>query len=63
MKSLVKEKHLKRKIQVIKTGCTDNCKMGPVVTVMPKNEWHFEVDEVKAMTLLEQAELTYLAAN
>ena len=54
MKSWVKEKHLKRKVQVIKTGCTDNCKRGPVVAVMPKNEWNFQVDEEKAMLLFEQ---------
>jgi NADH:ubiquinone oxidoreductase subunit E len=54
LKSSVKEKHLKRKVQVIKTGCTDNCKRGPVIAVMPKNEWNFEVNEEKAMALLEQ---------
>jgi NADH:ubiquinone oxidoreductase subunit E len=59
LKSLVKEKHLKRKVQVIKTGCTDNCKRGPVVAVMPKNEWSFEVNEEKAMSLLEQFVTVY----
>ena len=54
LKQSVKEKHLKRKVQVIKTGCTDNCKRGPVVAVMPNNEWQFEVSEEKAMSLLEQ---------
>lgn len=54
LKHAVKEKHLKRKVQIIKTGCTDNCKRGPVIAVMPKNEWHFEVDESKAMLLLAE---------
>jgi NADH:ubiquinone oxidoreductase subunit E len=54
LKSSVKEKHLKGKVQVIKTGCTDHCKKGPVVTLMPENEWCFEVDEEKAKSLLEQ---------
>jgi NADH:ubiquinone oxidoreductase subunit E len=54
LKSGVKEKHLKRKVQVIKTGCTDHCKKGPVIAVMPKNEWNFEVNEEKAMSLLHQ---------
>ena len=53
LKQSVKEKHLKRKVQVIKTGCTDHCKMGPVIVLMPKNEWHFEMNEAKAITLLE----------
>jgi len=52
MKSWVKERRLKRAVQVIKTGCTNNCKHGPVVAVMPKNEWHFGVSEEKAMSLL-----------
>lgn len=58
LKSSVKEKHLKRKVRVIKTGCTDHCKWGPVVAVMPKNEWNFEVNEEKAMSLLEQLTVT-----
>lgn len=58
LKHAVKEKHLKRQVQVIKTGCTDNCKRGPVLAVMPKNEWHFEVDEGGAALLLEQLTTT-----
>lgn len=53
LKNSVKEKSLKRKVQVIKTGCTDRCKMGPVVAMMPDNEWHFRVDEEKAMLLFK----------
>jgi NADH:ubiquinone oxidoreductase subunit E len=53
LKNSVKEKFLKRNIQVIKTGCTDRCKMGPVITVMPDNEWHFHQDEKKTMLLLK----------
>ena len=41
-------------MQVIKTGCTDHCKRGPVVAVMPKNEWHFEVVDEKACRLFEE---------
>jgi NADH:ubiquinone oxidoreductase subunit E len=54
LKSSVKERSLKRKMQVIKTGCTDNCKRGPVVTVMPANEWHFQVNEETVVSLIEQ---------
>ena len=54
LKRSVKEKHLKRKVQVIKTGCTDHCKRGPVIVVMPQNEWHFDVTEEKAGALLEE---------
>jgi NADH:ubiquinone oxidoreductase subunit E len=54
LKQSVKEKRLKLKVQVIKTGCTDHCKRGPVITMMPKNEWHFEANDEKALSLLEQ---------
>jgi len=50
---MVKERHLKRVIQVIKTGCTDRCKMGPVVAVMPENKWYFEVSDEKASDILK----------
>jgi (2Fe-2S) ferredoxin len=45
-------------VQIIKTGCTDHCKRGPVIAVMPRNEWNFEVSEEKAMSLLEQFTVT-----
>jgi (2Fe-2S) ferredoxin len=53
LKSAVKERRLKRQVQVIKTGCTDRCKHGPVVAVMPRNEWNLEVGEERAMMLLD----------
>jgi len=53
MKGWVKTQRLRQSMQVIKTGCTDNCKRGPVVAVMPRNEWHFDVNEEKALSLLE----------
>jgi (2Fe-2S) ferredoxin len=54
LKNEVKHRHLKRKVQVIKTGCTDRCKMGPVMAVMPKNQWYLEVTEEKAMQCLDK---------
>jgi NADH:ubiquinone oxidoreductase subunit E len=54
LKNSVKENSLKKQIQVIKTGCTDRCKMGPVVALMPDNEWHFQVEEERAMSLFKQ---------
>lgn len=54
MKAEVKHRHLKRQVQVIKTGCTDRCKMGPIVAVMPKNEWHLQVSEEKAVDLVNE---------
>ncbi len=40
-------------IGVIRTHCTDNCKHGPVVCLQPGSEWHFHVDEEKALVLLK----------
>ena len=56
LKSSVKaDRSFKRRVQVIKTGCTDRCKMGPVVAVMPKNEWHLHVDEGRGQAILNAA--------
>jgi (2Fe-2S) ferredoxin len=53
LKAAVKERHMKRNVQVIRTGCTDRCKHGPVLAAMPKNEWHLEVDERRGIQILE----------
>lgn len=55
LKSAVKENRLRPKVQVIKTGCADNCKAGPMIATMPENKWHKEMDEQKALKLLERA--------
>lgn len=55
LKSEVKHRHLKKAIQVIKTGCTDRCKAGPIIAVMPANEWHLQCDERSAAHILEAA--------
>ena len=52
LKSEVKHRHLRKIIEVIKTGCTDRCKAGPVLAVMPVNEWHLQVDEESASNIL-----------
>ena len=53
LKAEVKVRHLKRAVQVIKTGCTDRCKHGPVLAVMPQNEWHLRVDESLGKQVLD----------
>ena len=55
LKSELKQRDLKSHVQVIKTGCTDRCKKGPVLAVMPQNEWHLEVTEQKAMDIFNSA--------
>ncbi|MFZ6008921.1 MAG: (2Fe-2S) ferredoxin domain-containing protein [Bacteroidota bacterium] len=54
LKSHAKASPAKKVIQIIKTGCTDRCKIGPVVAVMPDNNWYFEVSENMALEILEQ---------
>jgi (2Fe-2S) ferredoxin len=53
LKAEVKARHLRRTVQVIKTGCTDRCKHGPVLAVMPQNEWHLHVDPVRGKQVLD----------
>ena len=48
------EDHRMEHIGIIRTHCTDNCKLGPVVCLQPAGEWHFRVDEQNAISLLEK---------
>ena len=54
LKSEVKLQGFKRTVQVIKTGCTDRCKHGPIIAAMPANEWYFHVDETVALQILKK---------
>ena len=51
LKSELRHRHLKANAQVIKTGCTDRCKKGPVIAVMPQNEWYLEVNEERSNSI------------
>lgn len=53
LKREVKSRKLRHVVQVIKTGCTDRCKHGPVLAVMPQNEWYLNVDEARGKYVLE----------
>lgn len=52
LKTRIKESKARKFVQVIKTGCTDRCKFGPIVAVMPHNSWHYEVSTEKASNIL-----------
>lgn len=54
LKAEVRARRLKRVVQVIRTGCTDRCKHGPVLAVMPRNEWHLGVGESHAAHILDE---------
>lgn len=51
----MKEQKLRKSIQIIKTGCTDRCKHGPVIAQMPANIWHFHMTEHSAIDLLDRS--------
>lgn len=53
-KELIKEMRVGTNIEIVKTECTDRCKIGPVVCFQPKNEWCFHVDENKAHELFNK---------
>jgi NADH:ubiquinone oxidoreductase subunit E len=53
LKKDVKHRHLRKHIEVIKTGCTDRCKAGPVIASMPMNDWHLNMDEQSTALLLD----------
>lgn len=57
LKNEVKQRRAREIVQIIKTGCTDRCKKGPIMSVMPKNEWYLEVTEEMAMKIFNSVAL------
>ena len=55
LKRELKHGHPKSNVQIIKTGCTDRCKKGPILSVMPQNEWYLEVTEESGMNIFNSA--------
>ncbi|MBI4043366.1 MAG: (2Fe-2S) ferredoxin domain-containing protein [Candidatus Diapherotrites archaeon] len=45
LKAYVKEKGLKGKVRVVKSGCLDQCGTGPIVCIQPENIWYRQVSE------------------
>ena len=44
-KSAAKEHGMKRHVEIMCMGCSDNCKNAPVVSLQPQNVWIGEVEE------------------
>lgn len=38
-KTFLKENHLKKDVLLLRTSCTGNCKLAPVVHIQPQNKW------------------------
>jgi len=53
-RSLCKSCGLKEDVEIIKTDCTDRCKMAPVVCIQPQNLWLYEVSEYKVQNIFQQ---------
>ena len=53
-RELCKSYGLKNDVEIIKTDCTDRCKLAPVVCIQPQNLWLYEVNEHKEPQLFQQ---------
>lgn len=54
LKAGVKERGLKGKVRVTRTGCLDLCARGPVVMVYPEGDCYTSVKAADAPALLEK---------
>lgn len=55
LRGMIRTAGKKKDVQVIRTLCTGNCKMAPVIGVMPKNKWYGQVNPEKAAKLFKKA--------
>lgn len=44
-KAVAKEHGMKKHIEIMCMGCSDNCKNAPVVCLQPQNVWMGEIEE------------------
>lgn len=54
LKIYVKEHGLKGRIRVCRTGCLDQCAIGPNVVIMPDNIWLKAVTDEDVNRIIEQ---------
>ena len=54
LKKAIKERGLKDRIRVAKTGCLDRCGQGPNIFIYPENEWLSGVSEADIPDLLKR---------
>jgi len=52
LKELVKERKLRGKVRVSKSGCLDQCASGPNIMLFPDNIWYSGVQEADLETIL-----------
>ena len=56
-RELCKSYGLKNDVEIIKTDCTDRCKLAPVICLQPQNLWLYEVIEHQVPRLFQQHDL------
>jgi NADH:ubiquinone oxidoreductase subunit E len=52
-KSEIKEKGLKKEVELFKIECSNRCKHAPIVCVQPKNNWFEKVNLAKAKEIIK----------
>jgi len=50
----IKETGLKGEVQVVRMGCSDNCKCAPVISLQPHNIWIGDVEEKNVTALFKE---------
>lgn len=53
LKAMVKERGLRGRIRVSRSGCMDRCEDGPNIMVFPDNAWYSNVQEADLEPLLD----------
>ncbi|UOX34457.1 (2Fe-2S) ferredoxin domain-containing protein [Flavobacterium sediminilitoris] len=53
-KTVIKENHLKKEIEIFKMECSDRCKNAPILYCQSENEWFEKVDLDKAKNIINK---------
>ncbi len=54
LKKQIKEAGLKGQVEVIRTECTGRCKLAPVCSLQPTNQWYTEFKEEEIQQTIKQ---------
>ncbi len=54
LRAMTRSAGKKDEVQIVRIACTGNCKMAPVVGVMPKNKWYGQVNKEKMTKLFSK---------
>lgn len=49
----LKDCGLKKMVDVVRMGCSDNCKHAPVIAIQPKNVWIGEITEKNVPSIIK----------